>query len=90
MHQDRDLKCLDELIAQVGGVDIGMRSEGPCGSLSEHLRAARQDLMGSMPGEYKLSLELAKGSVACIVDKDGRTKVKKTLQGLMDSESAQR
>ena len=84
MHQE-DLKCLDELIAEIGGVDIDTRSEGPCGSLSEHLRAARQDLMGSMPGEYRLSLELAKGSVACIADKDGRTKVKRALQGLIDS-----
>lgn len=79
------LKCLDGLIADLGGADMGMRSNGPCGLLLEHLEAARRGLLGSMVAEYKSSLEQAKASVACVSDKDARTKIKNTLLGLIDA-----
>jgi hypothetical protein len=87
MQQEKDLKCLDELIADLGGSnDAGRRSRGPCDLLLEHLQAARRDLLGSMPGEYSLSLQQAKESVACISDKSARIKTKKILRNLIDPE----
>jgi hypothetical protein len=81
--QQEDLKCLDELIAGLGGADTGALSYGPCGLLVEHLQAARRDLLGSIMGEYRFSLEQAKGSVACIIDKTARDEMKKRLQSLL-------
>jgi hypothetical protein len=92
MQRDKDhLKCLDELIADLGGADTGTQSKGPCGlllehMLLEHLQAARRDLLGSMPAEYSLSLQQARESVACIPDKSARTKTKRILRSLIDSE----
>jgi hypothetical protein len=85
MRQDQDLKSLDELIAGLGGADFGVESYGPCGLLLEHLQAARRDLLGSMPGEYGLSLRQAKEFVGCILDKGVRTKTRETLEALMAS-----
>jgi hypothetical protein len=85
MQQDKDLKCLDELIAGLGSTGSGTQSKGPCGLLLEHVQAARRNLLGSMRGEYSLSLEQAKESVACIPDKSARTKTKEILQSLIDS-----
>jgi hypothetical protein len=87
MQRDKDhLKCLDELIVDLGGADTGTQSKGPCALLLEHLQAARRDLLGSMPGEYSLSLQQARESVACIPDKSARTKTKRILRSLIDSE----
>ena len=86
MQQDKDLKCLDELIAGLGGPESGTHSTGPCGLLLEHLQAARRDLLGSMPGEYSLSLRQAKEFVGCIHDPSARSKTKEILQGLIASE----
>jgi hypothetical protein len=85
MEPNKDLKSLDELIAGLGGAGSGTQSTGPCGLLVEHLQAARRGLLGSMRGEYGLSLQQAKESVACIPDKISRTNTKTTLQGLIDS-----
>jgi hypothetical protein len=86
MQQSTDLKSLDDLIANLGGDDIGNRSTGPCGVLMEHIQAARRDLLGSMRAEYCSSLQFAKESVSCIPGKDARAETKKILQGLIDSE----
>ena len=83
--QQEQLKSLDELIAGIGGADTGARSCGACGLLLEHLQAARRDLLGSIMGEYRLSLEQAKESVACIIDKSARNEMKKRLQSLLES-----
>jgi hypothetical protein len=85
MQQDQDLKCLDGLIAGLGGADCGKQSEGPSGLLLEHLQAARRSLLGSMRAEYRSSLEQAKESVACVPDKGSRAEIKKTLRRLIDS-----
>jgi hypothetical protein len=75
------LRCLDALIAYLGGSnDAGRRSRGPCDLLLEHLRAARRELRGSMHAEYRLSLQQARKSVACISDRTDRTKIKKILR----------
>jgi hypothetical protein len=86
MQQDKDLKCLDDLIAGLAGSgNAGKQSAGSCELLLEHLRRARSGLLGSMRGEYGMSLQQAKESVACISDKRARTDTKQLLQGLIDS-----
>jgi len=82
---DHHLKSLDELIADLGGTDAGNRSMGPLGLLSEHLQAARRNLLGAMPGEYRLSLREAKDSLACIPKGDARSIIRNSLQSLLDS-----
>jgi len=78
---------LDKLVADIGGADSGIRSEGRCGLLLEHLQAARRDLLGSMPGEYGLSLQQAEESLSCISDKNDRNEIKKALRTLIDLKS---
>lgn len=84
MEAKADIKRLDELIATIGGDGTGTRSAGPCELLLEHLEAARRDLLGSMSGEYRVSLQLAKESISCIFDKSTRTAVKDSLRNLID------
>jgi hypothetical protein len=86
LPQTTDLKSLDDLLATLGGDDIGNRSSGPCGLLIEHIQAARRGLLGSMRAEYCSSLQFAKESTACIPGKDARAETRKILQGLIDSE----
>jgi hypothetical protein len=83
---DKVLKRLDELIADLGGTDTGTRSRGPCDLLLEHLQAARRDLLGSMLGEYRASLQYALESAVCITDKRVRTDTKRILQSLLNPE----
>jgi hypothetical protein len=85
MEQSNNLKCLDELIADLGGADTSTHSSGPCGLLFEHLRAARNAVLGSRRAEYGLSLEQAKESVACVADKSARNKTREILRNLIDS-----
>ena len=85
MSYSADLKSIEDLIAHLGGVEIGTQSEGSCGLLLEHLEAARRDLLGSMRAEYNSSLQFAKESVACISGTADRAETKRILQGLIDS-----
>ena len=78
------LKSLDRLIVDAGGAgDAGKQSKSSHGLLLEHLRSARSSLLGSMPGEYKSSLQEAKESAACIADKTTQVDIKKRLQKLI-------
>ena len=86
MRPDKQLKCLDDLIADLGGSDTSTHSKSPHGLLLEHLQAARRDLLGSMRAEYSLSLQQAKESVACIFDNRVRTKTKNILRSLLASD----
>jgi hypothetical protein len=88
MQPAHDLKSLDDLIAGLGGDSSGMQTTGPCGLLMEHLQAARRGLLGSMRGDYAVSLEQAKESLACISDRNSRVSTKATLQGLIDSSAS--
>ena len=84
MQQAKDLKCLDGLIDEFGGSrNAGAQSNGGHGLLLEHLQAARRGLLGSMRGEYRSSLQFAKESASCIVDKGVRDATRKTLQELL-------
>lgn len=86
MNQVHDLKCLDDLIADIGGADEGMQTVGPSGLLLEHLQAARRGLMGSMRAEYNSSLEQAEESLGCVPDKKTRAEIRKTLLSLSAAE----
>lgn len=90
MRCDKDLKCLDELIAGLSGADSGTQGEDRYGLLTEHLQAARRDLLGSMPGEYSLSLQQAGQSAGCISGKSDRNDLRNTLRSLIDSEQRTR
>lgn len=79
------LRSLEQMIAKLGGEDEGVRSEGPCGELLEHLEAARRELIGSMPTEYALSLQQASDAVWCVPDHDLRTEFTRTLDELRKS-----
>jgi hypothetical protein len=87
MQENHDLKCLDDLIADIGGADYGMQTVGPSGLLLEHLEAARRGLLGSMRAEYNSSLEQAKESLGCVADKGRRSEMRSILRGLIASES---
>ena len=86
MAQDHDLKCLDDLIADLGGADYGMQTVGPSGLLLEHLQAARRGLLGSMRAEYDSSLQQAQESLGCVADAGRRAAMKSTLRGLIAAE----
>jgi hypothetical protein len=78
------LQSLDQLIADVGGAGHeGTQSRSSHGLLLEHLRSARTSFLGSMPGEYRSSLQEAKQSAACIADKNTQSDIKKRLQNLI-------
>jgi hypothetical protein len=83
--QDQDLHRLDTLLAVLGG-----RNRGPCDLLMEHIEAARRYLLGSMPGEYIVSLEQALASVSCIADKRRRSELKTALRSAIDLRGAGR
>ena len=79
-----NLQSLDQLILDAdGGGDAGRQSKSSHGLLLEHLRSARSSLLGSMPGEYKSSLQEAKESAACITDKKTQSDIRKRLQDLI-------
>lgn len=84
MPDKTSLQSLDRLIADVGGAsDAGKQSKSPHGLLVEHLRAARTSFLGSMPGEYRSSLQEAKASAAYIADKNTQSDVRERLQTLI-------
>jgi len=90
VQPDKDLRCLDGLIADLGGSDTSTHSIGLHGLLIEHLQAARRNRMGSRLAEYGLSLEQAKGSLSVISDGRMRTKAKENVRSLLDSKAPRR
>lgn len=84
MRPANGLESLDELIADLGGgASAGTQSSGPCKLLLEHLRSARTSFLGSMPGEYRSSLEEACESAACITDRTRQNALKQRLKRMI-------
>lgn len=84
MPDNAALKSLDQLIVEAGGGgDFGKQSKSTHGLLLEHLRSARSSLLGSMPNEYKSSLQEAKVSATCITNKNTQIDIRKRLQNLI-------
>jgi len=75
-----DVTELDALIDVVSAP-----GESQCELLREHLESARQYLLGSMPTEYGLSLQLAHQALNCISSEERRTRVKSMLDDLLAS-----
>jgi len=74
--QAKDLARLDEILEQL---DPDKQSD--CELLREHLQSARASLVGSMPAEYALSLNMAADSLNCISDQTLRARIQNFIQG---------
>ncbi len=74
-RNDPTVARLDELVHDLAGGDGTPRS-----LLREHLEAARFYLLGAMPAEYQLNLELAEGLLPDIEDKDLQGRIRTFLR----------
>jgi len=74
--QAKDLARLDQILKQL---DKG--TEAHCELLREHLQSARASLVGSMPAEYALSLNMAAEALNCVSDQTLRTRIQDFIQG---------
>jgi hypothetical protein len=74
--QAKDLARLDEILKQL---DQG--TAGHCDLLREHLQSARTSLLGSLPAEYALSLNMAADALNCVSDQALRTRIQDFIQG---------
>lgn len=72
----QELSRLDQLIE---GLDV--RLDTPQGLMREHLTAARSYLIGAMPEEYEMTLQLAKEYLSQIEDPQVRARIKSFLRG---------
>ena len=63
--------------------DMSDPSESQCELLREHLETARNYLLGAMPVEYELSLQLATQALDCITDKDRRRRVESAIAEML-------
>lgn len=78
MVERNRVERLDRLIDE-----IAMPQESECELLREHLESARTYLLGSMPLEYSLTLQLANQVVNCISNRARRERVKKAIDDLL-------
>lgn len=67
LQTSEDLSRLDEFLE-----DLGAETEAQCELLREHLEAARTYLVGSMPAEYELSLQMAREALNCVSNQELR------------------
>jgi hypothetical protein len=74
--QAKDLAQLDEILKEI---DKGTTVD--CDLLREHLQSARTSLIGSMPAEYALSLNMAADALHCVSDQTMRTCIQDFIQG---------
>jgi glutamate synthase domain-containing protein 3 len=70
--QTEDLAQLGHLIEELSN-----ETEAQCELLREHLESARISLVGAMPAEYALSMQLAREAANCITDHDLRRRIEK-------------
>ena len=79
---EAQLAKLDEVLELLG--DAPEDVEGP--SAQEHLQAARTYLLGAMPQEYELSLQMAEQAIASIAQRDVRVKAERLLQEIRQAQ----
>jgi hypothetical protein len=70
-----ELARIDELIA---GLDVQL--DTPQGLMREHLTAARSYLIGAMPDEYRMTLDMAKEYLSQIEDVGLRSRIEDFLK----------
>ncbi len=75
---EAQLNKLDELLA----VLTQAPKSDECRNAEEHAQGARTYLLGSMPEEYALNLEMTRQAVSEISDKNVREKAESILSGL--------
>ena len=71
----QSLTKLDELMS-----DLAAANEAQCELLREHLEGARVYLVGCMPVEYRLSLELAEEALNCVTNDELRQRIESFIQ----------
>ena len=69
-----ELAHIDELIA-----DLDVQLDTPQGLMREHLTAARSYLIGAMPEEYRMTLDMAKEYLSQIEDAGLRSRIEHFL-----------
>ncbi len=74
----QDLHKLDELVAEVDRCSPADEAE----YAGEHIHGARTYLLGAMPAEFRLSVELARKSLARLDDTEARRKAQKMFARL--------
>jgi hypothetical protein len=74
--QIQDLARLDEILEA-----LSQESEAPCELLREHLESARVSLVGAMPAEYALNLEMAGQALNCVSNHNLRARIEDFIRG---------
>jgi hypothetical protein len=77
----QDLRKLDDLLAVIGDCSPADETE----FAREHLRSARTCILGAMPIECELNLELASETLARMKDTAARRRAQKLLASLFKS-----
>ena len=75
LTDEEELARMDELIRELDA-PLGT----PQGYMREHLTAARSYLLGSMPEEYQMTLEMAKETLSEIDDRGLRSRIEEFLR----------
>jgi hypothetical protein len=78
---EAQLAKLDELLELIGDAP----EDAECPSAQEHLQAARTYLLGAMPQECELSLEMAAGAIAAMEQRGVRLKAERLLHEIREA-----
>ena len=78
LHWEEELSKLDELLALLAQASASPESE----IAHEHIQSARSCVLGSMPAECELDLELARTAIGGIADVATRRNAQKILVSL--------
>jgi hypothetical protein len=74
--QSTELVRLDRLLEE-----LSKETEAQCELLREHLESARVCLVGLMPTEYALSLQMAGEALDSVTDPDLRARIESFIRG---------
>lgn len=83
---------LETQLSRLDGLleELGQATEAQCELLREHLESARVYLVGSMPTEYALSVQMAGEALSCVNDPGLRTRIQAFLQEQYDASTERR
>jgi hypothetical protein len=79
---EAQLAKLDELLELIGDAP----EDAQCPNSQEHVQSARTYLLGAMPQEYELSLEMAEEAIATIAERDVRLKAEHLLHEIREAQ----
>ena len=72
--QAQELARLDEILEQLRAA-----AQAQCQLLREHLESARISLVGAMPAEYALNLQMAEQALNCISGRNLRVRIEQFI-----------